>query len=232
MMARTGAAPPKPTAPALGHPVPGRFVTLEGIDGSGKSSALKHIVQALANDGLDVWATREETTGPTGDLVRRAVAEHWPPVATAILFAGDRAVHVADIQKRLGAGQHVVCDRYLHSTLAYQSITLRGLLPDPHAWLRAMHDGWCPMPDRVILFDSHPEKAVARAAGRGQTTPYEKLAFLQEVAQAYRALAKADAARFVVLDADRPMGELAADALAAARLAIMGPPKAPSKAGR
>lgn len=198
----------------------GRFITLEGIDGSGKSSTLARITAALRRDGVAVWATREETQGPTGEWVRRAIAEDWPPIATAFLFAADRARHVQEIEAHLAAGDNVLCDRFIHSTLAYQSVTLAGLVTDAKAWLKDLHAPWCPQPDRVILFDSDPEKAVARAARRGVTTPYEKVAFLKRVRQNYQAMAKSDPQRFVVLDADRGMDELAASALAAVRAAL------------
>lgn len=198
----------------------GRFVTLEGIDGSGKSSALRRIATELGRQGTAVWATREETDGPTGEWVRRAVSERWPPMATALLFAADRALHVGEIRRRLAAGEHVVCDRFLHSTIAYQSVTMQGVVPDVEAWVRGLHEGWCPMPDKVLLFDSDPRKAVARAQRRGDTTPYESVAFLEGVRANYLRLAAKDRERFVVLDADRPMEDLAADALQAVRTAL------------
>jgi dTMP kinase len=192
-----------------------RFVAFEGIDGSGKSTALRHAADALRRRGERVWATREETDGPTGELVRRSIAEHWPPVATAFQFLADRARHAHEIEARLAAGERVLCDRFLHSTLAYQAVTLAGVLPEPRAWLRGLHDGWCPMPDRVVLFNSDPAKAVSRIAARGAATAYEKAAFLGKVRAEYLALAREEPERFVVLDADAPMGVLAQRALAA-----------------
>ncbi|MES2155488.1 MAG: dTMP kinase [bacterium] len=196
------------------------FVTLEGIDGSGKSSTLKRVAQELRSEGVAVWPTREETAGPTGDWVRRAIAEHWPPLSVAFLFAADRARHVAEIEQHRAAGELVLCDRFIHSSLAYQSVTLAGAVADPAAFLRGLHAGWCPEPDRVVLFDSDPEKAVARTASRGATTPYEKVAFLRQVRANYLALAKAEPARFVVLDADQRADGLAKAALAAVRGAL------------
>ncbi len=200
--------------------VRGRLITFEGIDGSGKSSTLNKVAEALRRDGIPVWATREETSGPTGQWVRTSITEHWPPMATAFLFAADRAAHVAEIERHLAAGEHVVCDRFIHSTIAYQSVTLAGIVPDPAGTIRAMHTGWCPEPDRILLFDSDPKKAVARAARRGVTTPYEKVAFLEQVRANYLQLARAEPTRFVVLDADQDIEALAAAALGAVRAAL------------
>jgi len=167
-----------------------------------------------------VWETREETSGPSGAWAKQAVAEGWPPLATMFLFVADRARHCVEIEARLAAGEHVLCDRFLHSTLAYQAETLAGIVPKPVPFLRGMHEGWCPQPDRVLLFDSDPTKAVARVQRRGAVTPYEKVAFLEKVRGNYLAMAHAEPARFAVLDADRDMRDLGAAALAAVRAAL------------
>jgi dTMP kinase len=200
---------------------PAPFVTLEGIDGSGKSSTLHEVAAALAKEGTKVWATREETEGPSGAWARQAVRDGWAPLSTAFLFVADRARHVTEIQARREAGTPVVCDRFVHSTLAYQGVTLEGIVPQPAHFLRALHAGWCPEPDRVLLFDSDPATSVQRTERRGRTTPYEKVAFLEKVRANYLAMAKAEPARFVVLDADQELAGLARDALHAVR-AVLG----------
>ncbi len=197
----------------------GRFVVFEGIDGSGKSSTLAMIAKALASDGLDPLATREESAGPSGEWVRRSITEGWPPLATLHLFVADRVRHVgAEIEPALAAGRPVLCDRFLHSTLAYQSVTLGGALSMEQ--MRRMHDGWCPLPDRVLLFDADPVKAVARTTGRSARSPYEKAEFLGKVRRAYLELAKTEPERFTILDADQDAAALARDALAAVRKAL------------
>ena len=193
------------------------LLTFEGIDGTGKSTTIDRVAKALRRDGAEVVTTREETDSPSGEYVRRSVAEHWDPLATAFLFAADRARHVAELQPILAAGKLVLCDRFVHSTYAYQSVTLAGTLPDPGEFLRRLHDGWCPAPDRVVLLTCDPEKAVARTLRRGQTTPYEKVGFLEKVQANYLEMARKDAGRFTVIDADRPQDAVAADALAAVR---------------
>jgi len=193
------------------------FVTFEGIDGTGKSTTIKRVAKALQQDGVEAHVTREETDSPTGEAVRRSIQEKWDPLATTFLFVADRARHVAELRPMLDAGRLVLCDRFVHSTYAYQTVTLEGQVPDPMAFLRALHEGWCPMPDRVVLLTSDPAKAVARTVKRGQTTPYEKVEFLTKVQERYMEMARKDAGRFTVVDADRPLEELAKDALAAVR---------------
>ncbi len=189
----------------------GKFIVFEGIDGSGKSTAIRAVADALDRDDLVV--TREETETWRGDAVRRHIEEHGDPWATLHLFLADRAAHVPEIQAHLDAGEHVLCDRFLHSTLAYQSVTLRDRVPDVTAHLRAMHAPWCIQPDHVVLFDIEPRTALERIHGRGEATPYEKAGFLDEVRAVYQELAAADG--FTVVDASQDAPTVAADALAA-----------------
>jgi dTMP kinase len=194
------------------------FVTFEGIDGTGKSTAVAHVAEALRREGRDVVATREETPGPAGQLVHRSIREGWDPLATTFLFVADRAAHVRELRPALEAGAMVLCDRFVHSTYAYQSVTLEGRLAEPMAFLRGLHDGWCPLPDRVVLLTCDPAKAVARTEKRGATTPYEKVAFLAKVQERYLEMARRDAGRFVVVDTtDRSPGDVGAEALSAVR---------------
>ena len=105
---------------------PGVFITLEGPDGSGKSSLLRRLGAHLAAAGCDVVATREPGSTPLGDQVRRLVLDTEPKIdrtglTDALLFAASRAQHVADvIRPALARGAIVVCDRYLDSSMAYQ----------------------------------------------------------------------------------------------------------------
>ena len=195
----------------------GRFITFEGIDGSGKSTALRGVAAALEADGLDILVTREETPSWTGDAVRRAIEEHAPPLATTFLFLADRARHVPELEAALAAGRHVLCDRFHHSTYAYQSVTLAGEVDNPLSFLRALHAPLGLVPDHTILLDIRPDIALRRVHGRGAATPYEKQAFLGEVAAAYRDLAAADAQRFTVIDGDQEPDAVLEAALRAVR---------------
>jgi dTMP kinase len=198
-----------------------KLIAFEGIDGTGKSSAVAHVVAALHRGGLRVEATREETDTWRGEAVRRSIAEGLDPLATTFLFLADRVTHVHEMQAWLQSGRHVLTDRYMHSTLAYQSVTLEGRIEEPMAFLRHLHAGWCPMPDRVVLFVADPETCVARAVARGaRVSRYEKAAFLESVQARYLGLAEEEPQRFVVVDADRGMAEVHADALAAVQQAL------------
>jgi dTMP kinase len=201
--------------------VRGRLVAFEGIDGSGKSTALAAVAAGLRAQGLRLESTREETDGPTGEAVRRSIDEGWPPLATAFLFAADRAVHVRAIEATLARGVHVLSDRFLHSSLAYQSVTLKGVVPDPLAFLRSLHAGWCPEPDHVVLVTCDPEAAVSRITQRGQATAYEKAAFLAQVQHAYLRLAREAPTRFTIVDGGQPAELLAQDALRAVLSALV-----------
>jgi dTMP kinase len=203
-------------ATMVGERVPGRLITFEGIDGSGKSSTLERVAASLRADGHDVVATREETGTERGAWVRRSIAEGWDPLTTTFLFVADRAQHVAEIRVHLDAGRTVLCDRFVHSTLAYQGLTLAGRVADPRAFLLGLHEGWCPMPDHVLLFRADPARCVERVGRRGKTVTYEKVDFLRRVQDAYLDEARRDP-RLHVLDAERPLDAVARDALAQVR---------------
>ena len=189
----------------------GQLIAFEGIDGSGKSSTLERVASALRASGQAVETTRGETASERGAWVRKAVAERWDPLTTTFLFLADRAQHVAEIKPLLDAGKTVLCDRYVHSTYAYQSVTLAGRMQDPRTFLRRLHDPWCPQPDHVLLVQADPVRCLERVRKRGDTTAYEKVEFLARVQEAYMAEARSDG-RFAVLDAERPIDALAADA--------------------
>lgn len=187
----------------------GKLITFEGIDGSGKSTALQTVSKQM---DAPHWVTAEETDHWTGECVRRAISEHAPPLQTLFLFLADRAHHAPQIEAKLQAG-HVLCDRYAESTLAYQSVTVGDV-----GWLQGLHRG--PVASHVLLFDLPADVAVARATARGDTTPYEKVEFLEQVRQAYLGLAEAEPERFTVIDATGSQDEVAAAALAAVQSAL------------
>ena len=191
----------------------GRLIAFEGIDGSGKSSTLAFVAKALAKEGRDVVATKEETASERGEWVRRSIAGRWDPLTTTFLFLADRAEHVREMRGWLDAGKTVLCDRYVHSTYAYQGLTLQGRVPEPRAFLGALHEGWCPMPDKVLLFRADPARCLERVRKRGQTTAYEKVEFLNRVQEAYLAEARSDG-RIAVLEAERDIAAVGVDAIA------------------
>ncbi len=181
--------------------VRGRFIVFEGIDGSGKSTVSKRVAEQLRAEGVDVHETMEPTDTAAGQAVRAAIEGRHDPVGTTLLFVADRIEHAKELERRLAAGQTVVCDRYWHSTLAYQSVTLADRMQNPMAWLKNLHEHVELRPDCVLLLDLPAATAVARAEARGATDPFEKVEFLEAVRQAYLGLAAAEPDTVRVVDA-------------------------------
>jgi dTMP kinase len=176
------------------------LVTLEGIDGSGKSS-LHAALRGLLAD-LDPVFTREPGATWVGDSVRRAIAEQIDPVTEATLFVADHAAHLAKVVRpALAEGRLVISDRYSDSRYAYQSVTLQGIVPEPEKWLRAMHDGWSIVPDRTFLCVLSVDEALTRLKPDSEREHFEKRETLEKVQNNYLAYAKAEPSRFVVVDA-------------------------------
>lgn len=185
----------------------GDLVVLEGIDGCGKTTVARELVDRLADRGTPVLATQEPTDSFVGTAVREALADpDHDPVSEALLFAADHAGHVAWLTEQLGRGHTVVSDRYSTSWLVYQSITLQDALDeaDPRAWLEALVEPFELEPDLVILLDLPVEAALERVDGR-DTTPekFERAEFLKEVRGRYLQLAQERG--FVRVDATQPV---------------------------
>ncbi len=184
------------------------LVTLEGIDGSGKSTLHAALKSLLAD--LDPIFTREPGATWVGDSVRRAIAEQIDPVTEATLFVADHAAHLATVVRpALKEGRIVISDRYSDSRYAYQSVTLQGIVPEPEQWLRAMHNGWTIIPDRTFLCVLPVDDALTRLKPDAQREHFEKREILENVQNNYLAYAKAEPGRFVVVDAMLPQETVA-----------------------
>lgn len=182
----------------------GRLITLEGIDGSGKTS-----VWRLLRSRVDAVFTREPTGMWTGDAVRRAIASDVDPIAELFLFMADHALHLnAIVGPGLDAGRTVISDRYSDSRCAYQGVTLRERIGDPVEWVRELHEGWSIRPDLTILFKVDPHLAVERVGDRGDKTKFERIEFLGEVQSLYQSFAEEEPDRFRVVDAGRPLDQV------------------------
>ncbi len=197
----------------------GLFVAFEGGEGAGKSTQIARAAQALRAAGHDVVTTREPGGTDLGRELRRLVldpAGDVAPRAEALLYAADRAHHVATVVRpALAAGRVVLTDRYVDSTLAYQGAG-RGLSV---AQARVLTE-WATeglLPDLTVLLDLDPATGLARAGARGaelDRLEAASLDFHQAVRAGFRELAAATPQRYLVLDATRPPDELA-DAVAA-----------------
>ena len=189
----------------------GLFVSFEGGDGAGKSTQVRALVTWLAGRGRGVVATFEPGATSLGAVLRGAV-QHGEDVgarAEALLYAADRAHHVASVVRpALERGDDVVTDRYLDSSVAYQGVG-RGLGADVVDRLsRWATDGL--MPDLTVLLDVDPQVGLGRLTGEPDRLERAGTAFHRQVRAAFVARAQADPGRFLVLDATRPPDDLAA----------------------
>jgi len=190
------------------------FVVLEGIDGCGKSS-----VARLAADrfGKRAALTREPTDSWIGKAVRKGEKGEVSPYTDALLFMADRAQHTLEIADLMKKGRLVVCDRYYHSTVAYQTSSLRRKgLGDNFSWLLDANTRISIHPDITFVLEVDPETALERIKNRSELSRFEKLDFLKEVQKNYRRLARADDS-ITVVDGDRPLEEVAEEVVDAIR---------------
>ena len=195
--------------------MPGLLVTCEGIDGSGKSTASRGLVESLKARGVDARARVEPTRTWLGEAVRRGFTEPISPWSEALLFMADHATHVQDAKKDLAQGAVVVSDRWSDSTFAYQGAVLDTPGFDALMWLQDTELPFDHKPDLTLLFDLAPEEALRRVTARGAAEKFERLEFLEKVRDNYLRLADEEPDRFVVLDAARAPDAVLADALKA-----------------
>ena len=186
----------------------GRFITLEGPEGSGKTTAARHLADWLRGRGIDTVLTHEPGGTPLGEEVRRIVlhmrgmSDDLDPRADALLYAAGRAQHVARvIRPALDRGAWVVCARYADSSLAYQGAGY-GNDPDEMRRLQDFATGqlW---PDLTILLDLPVEIGLERTRRRAEWNRFEdteEVAFFERDRRAYLDLAKNEPGRYETVD--------------------------------
>jgi len=195
----------------------GKFITFEGLDGTGKSTQMRKLAAVLREAGYKVVETREPGGTPTAEKIRKILLDSGTsglaPLAEMALMFASRAQHIAEvIEPGLMAGAIVLCDRFTDSTEAYQG-SGRRLGSEP---VLGLHRVLCRdlQPDLTILMDSDPHQSVSRARRRNQRNSKaaarshdenrfesETRAFFVRVRDGYLAIAKRESGRVVTVDA-------------------------------
>ncbi|KAA0004803.1 MAG: dTMP kinase [Thermoplasmata archaeon] len=183
-----------------------RFITFEGIDGSGKSTVSKKVYKHIESMGYDVVLTFEPTDSYIGRIVKECIENDVDPFVTAFAFIADRIDHCKKIQEWLDRGKIVLCDRYAESTYAYQGVQMQDMIDDPVKWLQDLSKNRILTPDRTFVFLIKPEASLARIQNRDKLIPFERLSFLEKVHEFYVKIAVGE--RFKILDATKPVDEL------------------------
>jgi dTMP kinase len=187
----------------------GRFITFEGIDGSGKSTQLNATSTALRAAGIDVLETREPGGTALGESLRAILlGRPMSPLTETLLMFAARVEHIDEvIVPALGTGHWVLCDRFTDATYAYQSGG-RGIATE---WIASLEAWVHPtlQPDLTVVIDLDPRQAATRRtqARKPDRFEAEDLAFFERVRDAYLARAGAEPNRFLVLDGTRPSAE-------------------------
>ena len=210
---------PAPAAAASvnGHAPPaphGLFIAFEGGEGSGKTTQARLIAIWLREIGYDVVTTHEPGATKVGMRLRALLLDTahtgMSPHAEALMYAADRAEHVASvIQPALDRGAVVISDRYVDSSLAYQG-NGRGLSGSDIAQLNSWATGGR-MPDLTILLDAPPEAGLGRRTRSADRLEAEPPEFHRRVRAGFLALARADPSRYLVLDATRSVAEVSSE---------------------
>ena len=198
---------------------PGRFITLEGGEGAGKSTQIQVVKDYLLTLGNDVVVTREPGGTSEGQEIRNLLVsgdkDKWSPLSETLLILADRAAHLERvIRPALAEGKYVVCDRFFDSTKAYQGVA-GGLGLDVIHNLQQPVLGTT-LPDVTLLLDIDPEKGLRRAQERGGELRFESktLAYHRTLRNAFLDFAAQEPDRIFVIDADRDVEAVSADILA------------------
>lgn len=211
---------PRPVSPVHARPGAGLFVSLEGIDGSGKSTQAGRLAQALVAAGHDVIQTREPGGSPGAEDIRRLLVsgapDRWSAETEILLFTAARRDHLEKtILPGLARGAVVITDRFADSTRVYQGCARADL----RQTVDALHDRLIGRdPDLTLIIDMDPHTALTRGLARrsGEDRFEERgLAFQTALRDGFLALARANPQRCRVIDGMRAEAAVAADILAA-----------------
>ena len=190
------------------------FITIEGPDGSGKSTQIARLKKFLADNGMDVVLTREPGGTAIGEKIRALILDkdnyEMCSMTEALLYAAARAQHVDELIKpSLEAGKPVICDRFIDSSIAYQGYGRR--LGDAVRVINEYAVGDC-MPDVTFLLSIDPGRSKSRIKNADlDRLELEELNFHEAVFKGYRELLKTNPERIIAIDADRGIDEVAED---------------------
>lgn len=191
----------------------GKFITVEGIEGVGKSTNMDYLASLIEKRGFTVLRSREPGGTPIAERIRQILLEHGdeplPGIAELLLFFAARSLHIENcIRPALEEGTWVLCDRFTDASRAYQGIG-RGLGIDRVNRLAEwVQDGL--EPDLTVLLDAPARVGLKRAGERGAADRMEseQESFYTRVREAYLQLARENPQRFRVIDADRPLRDV------------------------
>ncbi len=183
----------------------GFLITLEGLDGSGKSSCHSHLKSELESE--HVTFTREPTETWYGEAVNRSISdESADSLAELFLYTADHANHLSEtVLPALERGELVISDRYSGSRFAYQGTTLADRFDDALSFVQELHQPWTRPPDKTLYLDVDPETAAKRS---GATNKFETAAYLAEVRENYERLIAQNPDRFIRIDASQPLNRV------------------------
>lgn len=185
----------------------GLFIVFEGVDGGGKSTQIKMLSEYFEESGYEVELHVEPTHEVIGELIwdyMNSEERSFSPETEALLFAADRIEHGKGIKEALKAGKIVICDRYKHSSYAYQGAA--GVDGD---WMKDLNKHAL-TPDLVVLMDIDPEKSLERVSDRSKTV-FEENEYLKKVRAEY--LRFAEEGELVVVDAVKSIEKVHMDIL-------------------
>jgi dTMP kinase len=200
--------------------MPGRFITIEGGEGAGKSTQTRLLADRLASLGVPVLRTREPGGAPGAEILRRLLLSgegDFSPAAETLLHFAARADHVdRSIRPALAAGMWVICDRFFDSTMAYQGYAQGADRAD----IAALSKMLALTPDLTIVLDAPVATTMQRLAQRGgQTDRYERLgpAFFADAAAGFRRIALKNQERCFSINADQDFSQVFQQIIGAVR---------------
>lgn len=182
------------------------FITLEGIDGSGKTSIAKMLKEYFENSGNAVYLT-EEPTQIIFD-VKSIMEKELDPFTRTFIFMADRVEHIKIIREKLNAGYVVICDRYVDSTFAYQGAILKNFFKsneEAFEYMNSMYRPFALEPDKIIYLDVYPEIGIRRIQSRKREY-FEKIEYLQEVRNFYFYISKKR--NYHMIDSNSALGKV------------------------